>query len=111
MIERPPKQVYFLRADVGRPMIKIGCTRWPDARLRNFQRWSPAPLSLAASIVGDHKLERRFHAAFLAEHSHQEWFFGSPRLLAAIEMIRAGNFDTARLPKGVNLYQPPRAAA
>lgn len=95
--------VYFLRPVGADGPVKIGCSIEPERRLETYIQWSPVPLKIAATIAGGLALERRFHAAFLADQTHHEWFQASPRLTAVIDSINAGTFDPETLPAGVVL--------
>jgi hypothetical protein len=97
------KRVYFIKPVGMDGPVKIGCSRWPESRRKSLCPWSPFPLEIVAEIEGDFDLERRFHAMFLADHSHHEWFRASPELLATIAAICAGTFDVATLPDGAKL--------
>lgn len=93
-----PAFVYFLRPIGQCGPIKIGCSFWPEDRLKSYQSWSPIPLELVASLPGDRTIEARFHAAFAHLHSHHEWFRAEADLLRAIKAVRAGAFDLSSLP-------------
>lgn len=101
--------VYFIRPVGSDGPIKIGVSRNPKERLHTYSTWSPVPLEFAAVIAGPPALERRFHAMFVGQHSHHEWFRPSAEMTAVIDEINAGTFDTETLPRGVNLYFLPLA--
>lgn len=92
--------VYFVRRADGVGPVKIGCSEHPEGRLSTLMTWSPYPLAIVATIPGDEKLERRFHALFADSHSHREWFLPSQELEAVLTAIRAGVFDVSVLPEG-----------
>lgn len=110
MQRRGQPHVYFVRRADGEGPVKIGCSQGPMTRLAQFTYWVPYPLALVAQLPGDEGLERRFHAKFLAQHTHSEWFRPSAELNAVIAEIVAGTFDPSTLPEGVRLrpLQPPR---
>lgn len=83
--------------------IKIGCSKDPQTRLALYMCWAPIPLEVVALLPGDYRLEQRFHARFLDQHTHHEWFSASPALTATIAAIRAGIFDIDTLPAGRRL--------
>lgn len=92
------RQVYFIKPiDLDGP-IKIGCSARPSSRARSLEGWSPFPLEVVATIEGDLVLEGRFHRAFLAYHSHGEWFHHNELLAAVIDDVRCGKFDVETLP-------------
>lgn len=93
--------VYFLRPIGMAGPIKIGCSITPHDRLVTYTGWSPFPLELVCLLRGDLVLEGRFHAALMAHHSHREWFHPAPEVVALVEAVRVGTFDTSTLP-------PPR---
>lgn len=82
--------IYFIKP-VGMPgPIKIGCSIIPAKRLMELSVWSPFELELVATALGGLDLERNIHDCFADAHSHREWFHPVPRLLKAIEQIKAG---------------------
>ena len=82
--------IYFLRPVGMVGPIKIGISADPVNRMRTFMTWSPFPLEVITTTAGDNKLERIIHNCFADAHSHCEWFHPVPRLLKAIEDIKAG---------------------
>jgi hypothetical protein len=99
--------VYFVRRSDGEGPVKIGCSYSPPRRLLTLATWAPYPLEVAATMPGDTRLERRFHAMFAAQHCHREWFHSSPELEATIVAVAAGTFDTDALPAPGYLYSRP----
>lgn len=91
--------VYFLRPIGMNGPIKIGCSAKPHLRLAAYFPWSPYPLEIAATIPGDERLERRFHAKFVDDHTHHEWFRWSFDMYRTICEVRDGTFDVATLPE------------
>jgi len=100
---RDPCRVYFIKPVGLDGPVKIGCSLLPRNRLAAMSAWSHVPLEIAALIVGDEDLERRFHAAFRDQWSHGEWFHASPALNAVIAAVAAGTFDVKALPEGSRL--------
>lgn len=98
--------VYFMRRADGEGPIKIGHARTPSARLKHIAHGAPYPLQILAEIPGGAFLERRFHAAFVEQHSHCEWFHSSPRLEAVVAAVAAGVFDVAELPEPERITHP-----
>lgn len=85
-----PQVVYFAKP-IGFPgPIKIGCTCWPEQRVKDLSVWSPFPIELLAVIPGTFLLERNLHDCFADVHSHREWFQPSDKLLSGIEALIAG---------------------
>lgn len=97
------RRVYFIKPIGMDGPVKIGCSRMPELRRKTLLTWSPFPLEIVAEIEGDFFLERRFHAKFLADHSHSEWFRVSNALLDTIAAVKAGTFDISTLPDGSKL--------
>lgn len=95
--------VYFIRPVDSMGPVKIGCSEGPNGRLNTLQTWSPVKLEVVATIPGDLKTEARFHALFIASHSHGEWFHWSGQLEMVIDLINAGRFDTDTLPEPTDL--------
>lgn len=82
------KRVYFLKPIGMAGPIKIGCSNWPENRLKAVDIWSPFPLELLASAPGMNREEGRLHWRFRETRSHGEWFFASPDLLRLIDHVR-----------------------
>lgn len=82
--------VYFIRQIGTDGPVKIGCSIYPEGRLRTLMVWSPVDLEIAATVDGDFDLERRIHTMFAEHHRRHEWFNATPALLALIEGIRSG---------------------
>ena len=104
-----PAYVYFARQLGGFGPVKIGCSGWPERRLVDLMQWSPIPLEIVAKMPGNEALEWRFHARFLDQHSHREWFHPSRQLDETILQVRAGTFDTSTLPAPLRLQDFYRA--
>lgn len=85
-----PREVYFLKPVGMDGPIKIGCGFEPRERLGSYMALSPYPLEIILTIPGNLALERNIHDCFIDCHSHSEWFRAEPRLLAAIEALKAG---------------------
>ncbi|MBO9624140.1 MAG: GIY-YIG nuclease family protein [Sphingomonas sp.] len=101
--------VYFIRPVGERDPVKIGCTTLIHDRLAGLNLWAPTKPEIAATIPGSYDLERRFHALFLAQNDHGEWFRWSPELELVISEIVAGTFDEATLPQPTWLQRPRKA--
>jgi len=84
------REIYFLRPAGEDGPIKIGCSFDPYIRLGQYVSWSPYPLEIILTIPGTMALEKNIHECFCDTHSHGEWFHASPRLLEAIEGLKAG---------------------
>ncbi|WP_084729678.1 GIY-YIG nuclease family protein [Streptacidiphilus neutrinimicus] len=65
--------VYLISAS-GSPLVKIGVTKDPEARLKNLAIGSPVPLRLLWTSPGDRALEAALHRQFFDRQSHGEWF-------------------------------------
>ena len=102
--------VYFIRPIGMDGPIKIGCSGSPEARLLTLSTWSPFPLEIVAKVEGGLFLERNIHECFSDLHSHREWFRAEPRLLEAIEALRAGKgiADAIDLTARVGKLRDPR---
>lgn len=85
-----PREIYFVRPSGFLGPIKIGATKNVERRMAELNNWSPYPLELLVSVPGDLGLERNIQDCFADDHSHQEWFRPSDRLLKFIASIRAG---------------------
>lgn len=85
---RMKQSIYFASA-CGK--IKIGCSVDPERRILSVGEWVPYPTTLLATMPGTYALEASLHRMFDEEWSHGEWFDASPRLLAFINTVIAGN--------------------
>lgn len=103
--------IYFMRPVGEAGPIKIGYSRLPDHRLKQYQQWSPQPLEIVARLPvyrpeNRHRrsrahvqiIERGFHERYLPWHLHHEWFFANQLIEADIAAIVGGTFDIAVLP-------------
>lgn len=97
--------VYFIRSPETQH-YKVGCSRDPEQRLRDLQRYVPVELVMAAvlpvpstsqrrEMLG---VERRFHERYLPFHHRGEWFSDNAIADHDIASIRSGSFDLATLP-------------
>lgn len=111
MRREKPAYVYFARFVGGFGPVKIGCTGWPEFRLAGLMQWSPYPLEISATIPGNEALEWRFHAKFVAQHSHREWFHPSKELDDVIAQVKRGEFDISTLPPALRLQDHLRRQA
>ncbi len=102
------KRVYFIKPIGMDGPIKIGCSKSPTGRLSTLETWSPFALELLAEIEGGEKLERRFHAKFIAQRKSREWFEWSQELADTIAAIKAGVFDIETLPAPRRLHHGHR---
>lgn len=85
-----PKHIYFMKPIGMIGPIKIGCSGWPDERVKQLMVWSPYPLEIVHSFEGGQSTERKLHHCFADLHSHGEWFHPGTRLLKAIEAMKNG---------------------
>jgi len=84
------KFIYFIRVLRDDGPVKIGCSIYPMNRLVSLTTWCPYPLEIAATVPGDFEVERKVQNCFADLHTHREWFLPDPRLLAAIDRLKAG---------------------
>lgn len=101
--------IYFIRSVGQDGPIKIGFSCYPENRLLTYMSWSPIPLEIVAKVAVPvnrpqqrgpaQRLERQFHERYGAWRLHHEWFSPHPQLLADIDAINSGTFDTADLPE------------
>jgi hypothetical protein len=82
--------VYFIKPVDATGPIKIGVSGRPKYRLSQLLEWSPVALEVVLTIPGNLALERNIHECFADCHSHKEWFYAAPRLVAAIQALAAG---------------------
>lgn len=78
--------VYLIETALGQ--IKIGCSHWPEQRLKTFVANAPCPLRLIAKWPGEQADERKLHQRFRAERWHNEWFRYEGDLVAFVEQHR-----------------------
>jgi len=90
-------RVYFIKPVAMDGPVKIGHSVAPESRLDVLAVWSPLPLHLVGSVPGTYADEQFLHKAFVATHSHREWFFYSAELGETISRIlEAGSVDAVR---------------
>lgn len=78
--------VYLIETALGQ--IKIGCSHWPEQRLKTFVANAPCPLRLIAKWPGEQTDERKLHQRFAAQRWHNEWFRYEGDLIAFVEQNR-----------------------
>lgn len=111
--------VYFMRPIGMEGPVKIGYSKEPRLRLQSYNYVSPWPLEIAAQVPAEPALEYAFHARFIAQHTHHEWFAASAELSETIRQVAAGAFDHGALPKSKRIIgnyhgcwtEPPRHPA
>jgi hypothetical protein len=81
--------VYFIAMNDALGAIKIGRAAEPLSRLHEINIWLPYDLTLLATVP-DGSLERNIQDCFADAHIRGEWFMPIPRLLKAIEDLKAG---------------------
>jgi hypothetical protein len=74
--------VYFVRSG---ELIKIGITSDHRGRINALKAANASPVSELGVIEGGSDLEQSLHERFGYCHSHGEWFFATPELLAYIQ--------------------------
>jgi hypothetical protein len=87
---------YFLRADCGRGLVKIGHSVNLKWRLTGLQTQCPVQLSLIGLVETPAGAEFLFHEALASSRAHGEWFYPTTDL----ERIRLA------LPKGGSIEGP-----
>lgn len=90
--------IYFINA--GR-RVKIGWTTNLNRRMKELQIGSHVTLTVLAAVPGTEADERALHEWFKPLNAIGEWHYKTPRLVAAIEAIRAANClpDLSTLPE------------
>lgn len=81
--------IYFMRREDGVGPVKIGCSRVPKNRLREYQKWSPEKLKIIATAPGTFADEQRLHRQFADARLHHEWFEASPPVLSVVAKVAA----------------------
>jgi len=77
----PDGWVYWIGGDTG--PIKIGWSKEPEKRLKQFQPGSPIELKVIHRVAGTYNDERRLHNELSNERLHGEWFERGAALMAA----------------------------
>jgi hypothetical protein len=77
----PDGWVYWIGGDTG--PIKIGWSKDPEKRLKQFQPGSPIELKVIHRVAGTYNDERRLHNELSNERLHGEWFERGAALMAA----------------------------
>jgi hypothetical protein len=83
------KRIYFLRPIGMLGPVKIGCSCWPESRLKAVDIWSPFPLEIIATAEGGFAAERAAHWHLRDERLHGEWFSWSGRLASLVSHVQA----------------------
>lgn len=96
-------RVYFIKPIGMDGPVKIGCSKAPESRRNTLEVWSPFPLEIIAEIEGGFDLERRIHALLKPSHQHREWFVATPEVMAVVEQVQKGTFDTTNLPAPISI--------
>lgn len=79
--------VYFIQQGEDGP-IKIGFSKNPEARLKQLQPSTPAPLRILRTIQGGRSREQSIHGRFQNDRLKGEWFRPTPELLEYIATAR-----------------------
>lgn len=80
--------IYFIQATDGTGPVKIGYSKEPSARIRDFQTVSAKPLQVIAIIPGNLMAEQRLHRRFAHLREHGEWFRVEDELLEFLTFLR-----------------------
>lgn len=80
-----PSVVYFIGADHG--PIKIGSSKFLEARLAELRAVNPYRLSVLASCAGGIAEEFTYHKRFAQYRLHNEWFERCPEIFAEIARL------------------------
>lgn len=105
------KLVYFIRPVGELGPVKIGCSKWPEKRVKALLIWSPIELEIAASAPGIHAHERILHYRFADQHKHGEWFDYSPELGELIDFTaKNGALPPLEVPVGAAQWKVHREA-
>ena len=68
---RVPSRTYVIRCE---GFVKIGIASDVERRFRDLQSANPHRLECLAVLPGGRDVERRLHARFAAQRTHDEWF-------------------------------------
>lgn len=79
--------MYFVVADLPRPMVKIGWSSKPDQRLSALQTGSPVKLRFLHMVKAPMQEEGLLRKRFKHLRSHGEWLFLEDDLLDHIRGI------------------------
>lgn len=84
--------IYFMQC---REIVKIGYSAEPPSRHAQLQAVIPFELLLLGSVPGSVAAERNLHAALdsVRYRGLAEWFYHSPALLEAIDMVAGDGHD------------------
>jgi hypothetical protein len=108
---RMAEVVYFLQAERGKRLIKIGTTTDLPTRLRDFRRNSPVPLRLLGTIPGGARLERAIHEEFVFFRVHGEWFLPGRALLQHVLVLLSPEPPPLGRAQPVGVRRPPDTPA
>jgi Meiotically up-regulated gene 113 len=68
----------YVYAVQGGDLVKLGISKNPANRLKDFQPSSPVELRIIATARGNWRTERWLHKHFEARRAHNEWFAITP---------------------------------
>jgi hypothetical protein len=77
--------VYFIRAGDTGP-VKIGLSRDPKGRLKEFDIQSPVPLQLIRVVNGDRHTELYLHKRYKSLWLRGEWFLYCPTMMGDLDL-------------------------
>jgi len=86
--------VYFI-ADIKLTTVKIGFSKNPWARVKEFQTGRPEKLSVVATVKTTGVSEIDIHDLFSDERAAGEWFTASTRIRSVIKQIKAKGLKTS----------------
>lgn len=90
--------VYFIVADLPRPMVKIGWSSRPDQRFSALQTGSPVKLRFLHMFKAPMQEEGLTRKRFKHLHSHGEWMFLEGDLLEHIRGLMPDGSSPVLLP-------------
>lgn len=88
-----PMFVYFVRAEVGENLIKIGRTKnHVDKRLSDARTFCPYPITLLACVATELWVEAALHFALVEHRVRGEWFLPHADVLTVVETAKQSEF-------------------
>lgn len=86
--------VYFILCN--KEFIKIGVSKHPEKRLKQFQTGCPYELKLLLVVNGDLQTEKGFHQLFETTNVRGEWFRYDGLIKLTIQYVLQNNLDVTK---------------
>lgn len=100
--------IYFIQAQAGDRLIKIGKSVEPMKRFISLAAMCPVPFEVISVIDGDTSIESLLHMRFSADRVRGEWFFPSSDLCSYLNTLPVYDPDNLKLANTDFIFQVAR---